>query len=179
MMTLWVLLICAILLSFERLTYYFVSHNPEKWRQLCGEGALARLGGPVDALRRLFYIFKVLQLSLFFFWCMLYGQTLLPLPTAPLPALAFGATLIAFGLLMNFSVFSRLGKVGVFYGAQLGYSVPWINGFPFSLFRHPQYLGTLASIWGFFIVMRYPHGDWIYLPLLETVYYAWGARHEP
>ena len=35
------------------------------------------------------------------------------------------------------------------------------------------------SIWGFLIVMCFPHADWIYLPLLQTAYYAWGAYHEP
>ena len=34
------------------------------------------------------------------------------------------------------------------------------------------------SIWGFFLIMRFPHGDWFVLPALETVYYALGAYYE-
>jgi hypothetical protein len=34
------------------------------------------------------------------------------------------------------------------------------------------------SIWGFFVVMRFPNPDWIALPLLQTVYYVVGARLE-
>lgn len=45
--------------------------------------------------------------------------------------------------------------------------------------RHPQYVGAVLSIWGFFILLRYPEpDDWVTLPLLETAYYALGARFE-
>ena len=56
--------------------------------------------------------------------------------------------------------------------------VAWVRGLPFSLLKHPHYVGTLLSIWGFFVLMRFPHGDWIVLPLLETAYYAIGAYYE-
>jgi hypothetical protein len=32
----------------------------------------------------------------------------------------------------------------------------------------------LLSIWGFFVIMRFPHDDWILLPLLQTFYYVLG-----
>lgn len=174
-----IMLICALLLSFERATYYLASQHPRLWRRLCLRSRLALFSDPVKALENLFYGFKFLQLGVFWSWCSLMEHTLLPLPTAPVSGLFAGAGLIALGQLLNFSVFRRLGNVGVFYGAQFDYSVPWVSGFPFSLFRHPQYLGALLSIWGFFVVMRFPNIDWIYIPLLETVYYAWGAYHEP
>jgi methylene-fatty-acyl-phospholipid synthase len=53
--------------------------------------------------------------------------------------------------------------------------VRWTQGFPFSLFKHPQYVGTVLSIWGFFLVARYPQDDWWLLPALETIYYGIGA----
>ncbi|PAV25185.1 phospholipid methyltransferase [Tamilnaduibacter salinus] len=173
------LMLCAVLLSVERLTYYFVSHHPDTWERVCHRRPLSALGGPVNALNTLFYGFKIIQLGVFWGWCMVFGDTLFPLPTAPLAILLLGGAMITFGLVLNASVFHRLGRVGVFYGAQLGHTIPWVHGFPFSLFKHPQYLGTLVSIWGFFLVMRYPHDDWLYLPLLQTLYYAWGAYHEP
>jgi methylene-fatty-acyl-phospholipid synthase len=44
---------------------------------------------------------------------------------------------------------------------------------PYSIIRNT--LETLASIWGFFISMRFPCHDWYLLPALETVYYGIGA----
>ena len=92
--------------------------------------------------------------------------------------LGLGGAMIIIGQILNISVFYRLGKVGVFYGNILGYELPWCREFPFSWLKHPQYVGTVLSIWGFFLVMRFPHEDWYLLPSLETVYYAFGAYCE-
>ncbi len=89
-----------------------------------------------------------------------------------------GGALIVTGQVLNVSVFYRLGEVGVFYGNRFGYQIPWCNEFPFSLLKHPQYVGTLLSIWGFFLAMRFPHPDWCVLPMLETAYYSLGAYLE-
>jgi methylene-fatty-acyl-phospholipid synthase len=75
-------------------------------------------------------------------------------------------------------VFRRLGEVGVFYGNRFGYDVPWSEQFPFSVLKHPQYVGATLSIWGFFLMMRFPHNDWLMLPSLETVYYILGSYFE-
>ena len=92
--------------------------------------------------------------------------------------MAAGLVLILAGQVLNFSVFYRLGKIGAYYGVRFGHEVPWCRDFPFSLLKHPQYIGAVMSIWGFFLVMRFPHGDWFGLPALETVYYALGAYCE-
>ena len=76
------------------------------------------------------------------------------------------------------SVLYRLGKVGVFYGNKFGHAIPWCRAFPFSLLKHPQYVGAVLTIWGFFLVMRFPHDDWYLLPTLETVYYVLGTYFE-
>ena len=86
--------------------------------------------------------------------------------------------LIAAGQTLNVSVFRALGKTGVFYGNRLGQPVPWKRTFPFTWFEHPQYLGTVLTIWGFFVLMRFPAHDWLFVPVLETVYYAVGAYFE-
>ena len=93
-------------------------------------------------------------------------------------ALALGAVLIAVGQCLNVAVFYRLGATGVFYGDRFGRRVPWVRGFPFSVLAHPQYVGAVATIWGLFLAIRFPHPDWVALPLLETLYYAVGARFE-
>jgi methylene-fatty-acyl-phospholipid synthase len=93
-------------------------------------------------------------------------------------SLVVGGALIVVGQSLNLSVFYRLGRVGVFYGNRFGYEISWRREFPFSLLQHPQYVGTVLSIWGFFLVLRFPHDDWYLLPTLETVYYAVGAYFE-
>ena len=72
-------------------------------------------------------------------------------------------------------MFAKLGATGVFYGNRFGHDVRWRYGFPFSWFRHPQYVGTVATIWGVFLALRWPDPDWIVLPLIETAYYVAGA----
>ena len=52
--------------------------------------------------------------------------------------------------------------------------MPRCRAFPFSLLAHPQYVGTLLTIWGGFMLVRFSHEDWWALPLLETVYYLGG-----
>ena len=52
------------------------------------------------------------------------------------------------------------------------------QAFPFSWLRHPQYVGTVLTIWGLFLTVRFPHDDWYVLPVLETVYYAVEAYFE-
>ncbi len=168
-------LLAAALLSLERICYVWVWRFPESFRTLC-RGALAGiLGQPVDALRRIFYGFKILQLLVFVGWCYRYGDgTLLPASESLVPLVA-GMALVAIGQVFNLGVFFRLGNHGVFYGNRFGFEIPWNEAFPFSLLKHPQYVGAVLSIWGFFIAMRFPRADWYLLPSLETVYYFLGA----
>jgi methylene-fatty-acyl-phospholipid synthase len=118
---------------------------------------MASLGEPVQVLEKLFYCFKGIQITVFLGWCYFYGKGCL-LPASGIGCW-LGAALIVMGQGLNLSVFYRLEKIGVFYGKKLGYEVPWCQRFPFSVLTHPQYVGTLLSIWGFFLVMRFPHGD--------------------
>lgn len=169
-------LFAAVLLSFERICYVYIWHFPDSFRLSCKHPAVA--WEPVDVLKKLFYCFKGIQFSVFFGWCYFYGNgSLLPL-SGGVFSLGAGVALIVAGQILNLSVFYRLGKVGVFYGNKFGHNVSWCRGFPFSFLKHPQYVGALLSIWGFFLVMRFPHGDWYVLPALETGYYVWGAYLE-
>lgn len=174
----WVFLAAAVLLSLERICYLWIWRRPAAFRYWCARPTWARLGEPVDVLCVLFCAFKVLQVSVFLFWCLTYGNgSLLPTPAEPI-YLVFGSALMIGGQILNVAVFYRLGKVGVFYGNKLGHRVAWSRKFPFSCLAHPQYLGALLSIWGLFMLMRAPNDDWFILPLLETVYYTAGAYWE-
>ena len=168
----------AVLLSLERLCYVWIWQAPEDFRAWCDHPAVAYIGKPVDVLQQLFYGFKVIQVAVFVGWCYVYGHgSLWPLGGQAW-SLGCGGVLLVVGQILNVSVFYQLGKVGVFYGNKLGYEMPWCRAFPFSWLTHPQYVGTVLSIWGFFLVMRFPHDDWYLLPSLETVYYALGVYFE-
>lgn len=177
-MTVWLLLLAAAFLSLERICYVYISRAPERFLRFCNRPAAVYFGGPVDVLRTLFYAFKGLQFAVFLGWCYVHGHgSLSPAGRGILP-LAIGGALIVAGQILNCGVFYRLGTVGVFYGNKLGCDIPWSRAFPFSWFKHPQYVGTVWSIWGVFLIMRFPHSDWSILPTLETVYYVLGAYFE-
>lgn len=126
----------------------------------------------------MFYVFKAIQVGVLLGWCIWFGASWIPWPTAPAAAIVVGVFLVAIGQVLNFSVMWRLGSAGVFYGNRFGRDVAWQTGFPFSFVAHPQYLGALLSVWGFMLAMRYPNADWLVLPLVSTVYYGLGARLE-
>jgi phosphatidyl-N-methylethanolamine N-methyltransferase len=137
---------------------------------------LAGIAGQTPVLlQRLFYMFKAIQVLTFAGWCYYFARGPLESVRQSLAPSTIGAMLLIFGQTLNWTVFYRLGTSGVFYGNRFGYEIPWCYDFPFSLFDHPQYLGSLASIWGFFIVGRFPYPDWYLLPVVETVYYSLGA----
>ncbi len=170
-------LAAAALLSLERIAYVWVWRQPDGFRTACHRLAPRSPDGPVTVLRRLFYTFKGVQVAVFAGWCYVYGGGTL-WPSAEGPWLALGLSLICGGQLLNWSVFRRLGDAGVFYGNRFGYDVPWSTAFPFSVLDHPQYVGAVMSIWGLFLIARFPNPDWYVLPAVETVYYVVGSYLE-
>jgi len=170
-MLIWMTLAAALLLSIERMVYVLIWRHPEGFAERCRRRPWTGLGEPVDVLQALFVVFKIIQIGVFVAWWSLLAESFPPWPTARGVALVGALTLIVAGQTLNFAVFWRLGKVGVFYGNKLGHQVAWVRGFPFSLVRHPQYVGTVISIWGAFLLMRYPHPDWLILPAMQTLYY--------
>lgn len=166
------LLVAAALLSVERLTYIAVWNRPGWFQDVC-----RRFGSPVDVLAWLFVLFKLVQLTVFVGWCLVHGGSLLPQGRSA-GVLAVAVALLVAGQTLNVSVFRALGRTGVFYGARFGHYVPWRLTFPFSWLDHPQYIGALLTIWGFFVLTRYPAPDWPVLPVLETLFYASVARVE-
>jgi methylene-fatty-acyl-phospholipid synthase len=169
------LMVAAVLLSLERLFYLWAWNQPEQLAAWCGRQGI---GAPVVVLERACMFFKLLQVSVFIWWCTLHGSELM-WPEAGGPyARIIGGALMLVGQFLNASVFRRLGRVGVFYGTRFGHRVRWSTEFPFSVLKHPQYVGALLSIWGFFLLVRFPHEDWFLLPVLETLYYSVGAYLE-
>jgi len=177
-MSLRIFLAAAALLSLERICYIWVWHFPESFRGFCARPLVASFGEPVAVLRRLFYCFKAVQIAVFAGWCYYNGYgAFSPLAGGTLAQVAGGALIVG-GQILNFSVFYRLGSVGVFYGNRYGYEIPWCSGFPFSLLKHPQYVGTVFSVWGLFLAIGFRSHNWFILPSLETIYYVLGACFE-
>lgn len=175
-MTFWLLLIAAFLLGIERACYVWITRAPGSFRRWCARPPVARLGESVAVVRALFIAFKGLQALVFAGWCLALGDGS-PAPREGV-ALGLGCLLMLAGQILSSLVFYRLGRVGIFFGDRLGHAVPWCRAFPFSVLRHPQYVGTVMTIWGFFLVARFPHDDWALLPALETIYYVVGASLE-
>jgi methylene-fatty-acyl-phospholipid synthase len=164
------LAVAMVLLSLERLFYLWVWNRPQQFAAWCDEI------DPIDALEIAMIGFKVMQLAVFISWCVPFAGSGLRTNEAAAPVA--GILLIGVGQSLNYAVFHRLGRVGVFYGNRFGRPTIWCTRFPFSVLRHPQYLGASLSIWGFFLLFRFPHDDWFVLPAVETIYYAAGAYLE-
>ncbi|MGH7375764.1 MAG: hypothetical protein ACREJY_16230, partial [Candidatus Rokuibacteriota bacterium] len=60
-MSLWLLLIAALLLGVERACYVWIARVPRSFRRWCARPPVACLGEPVAVVRALFIGFKVLQ----------------------------------------------------------------------------------------------------------------------
>ena len=58
--------------------------------------------------------------------------------------------LIGCGQILNGLAFYRLGERGIFYGNKFGQGVVWVTAFPFNVFSHPQYLGAILTLIGFY-----------------------------
>ena len=76
--------------------------------------------------------------------------------TSPIAALnVAGVLLIAIGQWLNFLVYMRLGRAGVYYGYEYGLVASdrtISEGFPFKQLHHPQYVGcmlTILGLWAF------------------------------
>ena len=169
------LLAAAALLSLERVCYAWIARAPATFRRLCQGSGIVGPGGSVAAVAVLFGTFKILQLSVFVAWSYVHGHGRLWPTDASAPALGLGAALLVAGQILSVSVFYRLGWTGAFFGDRFGVAASWCRAFPFTWFAHPQYVGAVLSIWGLFLVMRFPHRDWLALPVVETVYYTAGA----
>ena len=101
----------------------------------------------VDALANLFIVFKALQVTIFLGWCLYFGDGRLLSPDRPMPALAVGT-----GWWSPAKPSTPPCSPGSAPPAcsteTVSATVRWRSGFPFSWFRPPHNVGTVATIWG-------------------------------
>ncbi|WIA15070.1 hypothetical protein OEZ85_001768 [Tetradesmus obliquus] len=125
---------------------------------------------PVDAFATAGLIGKLLQFSVILLWfaslrrsglCLDLAAISLPQWLAFLLLACYGQSLnvgifqwLAFLLLacygqsLNVGIFQAIGHDGVYYGFKLGKVIPWVNGWPFDSVSHPQYVGSVLTVWG-------------------------------
>lgn len=77
---------------------------------------------------------------------------------------------------LNIAIYRAIGKAGVYYGYRLGVKVPWVTGFPFSVFPHPQYFGVCCCVLGvnaFCATPLHVSAGWFNLTFLQVIYYIY------
>lgn len=57
------------------------------------------------------------------------------------------------GQALNTGIYNAIGHAGVYYGFKLGKKVPWVTGFPFNVVSHPQYVGSVLTVWAMAILL--------------------------
>mmetsp|Transcript_16035 Transcript_16035/g.28498 ORF Transcript_16035/g.28498 Transcript_16035/m.28498 type:complete len:282 (-) Transcript_16035:365-1210(-) len=182
--------ITAAMLSTPHVFYFFTWTNAKTfhWMTKC-------LGEPYKVFAKLGHLIKLFQavVTLVYFMgedrckamvsdpkefaqeTLVYAQSLNSFQAL------LGLELLALGQLFNMAVYSQIGEAGVYYGCRLGQDVPWVYGFPFSTVPHPQYLGTVLSIFGLAVLLCTPAAVslGIYgMTGVMTIYYAFSSYVE-
>ena len=70
-----------------------------------------------------------------------------------------GLVLFLGGQILNAGAYKAIGANGIYYGFKLGKHVPWCHDWPFGgplSVPHPQYTGSVMSIWGALFVICSP-----------------------
>eukprot|EP00928_Gymnodinium_smaydae_P081714 TRINITY_DN6518_c0_g1_i3.p1 TRINITY_DN6518_c0_g1~~TRINITY_DN6518_c0_g1_i3.p1 ORF type:complete len:223 (-),score=53.97 TRINITY_DN6518_c0_g1_i3:505-1110(-) len=164
------------LLGIERFLYGYIYHFPELFKGNCKSGVLANLlkkaeGKYFQVAKDLGIYIKVFQFGVIGFDLLFRFST----PVLSTGLLAAGFLLLMVGQILNAAVFNAIGVIGVYYGNQFGYEVPWCDGFPYNLgISDPQYWGVVLTVWGFYL-MSAPDGNifggHFLVPWLETFWY--------
>ncbi|MGE0449005.1 MAG: methyltransferase [Vicinamibacterales bacterium] len=174
----WLLLVAALALAPERIAYIWISRQPARFARLIERVRPAGHANPMRAVGHLFVGFKIVQACVIVGWLQWHAAgAFLRTVNVGWPAV-LGGMLVAGGQYLNLRVFRLLGFDGVFYGNRFGLRLPRCEAFPFSAIAHPQYFGACLSIWGIFLLARFPHADWFAIPAIESVLYAVSARLE-
>lgn len=121
----------AVLLPF--LYYWYLYRYPSRWVTRCGPNV-----DPSVRMAQVSSLLKLLQIAA------VASQSVWRTP--PWYCLAAIIT----GQFLNLRVYQLLGTTGVYYGSRFGAAprVPWVTAFPFSVVKHPQYVGAILTLLG-------------------------------
>lgn len=180
-------LLCIAVLSLPYIMFYFIWKRPRSWMGLCRGAACAGFGATdgeraVGVFAFMGMALKVVQFAaVLVWWCGVAGTgiraglgdlaSVVLATTAPRAVAA--AALMGAGQALNGAVYAHLGSDGVYYGFKLGRTVPWCHAFPFNTgLRHPQYVGSVLSIWSMVIMLMTPANAGV-----ATVGLAWSFQY--
>ena len=173
----WPLLVAALLLSPERICYVWIARYPQAFRRVCRTPAVAWIGDPIVVVAVLFGFFKIVQFLVFLWWLYLHapGGIWPPIPAPPCSRRPGSSPWSA-----RFSTSACSTGWARSACSSATDSGTWCRGEATS--RCPgwrtKYVGTVLTIWGGFLIARFPNPDRYLLPLVETVFYAVGAHLE-
>ena len=174
------------ILVAPHVVYSFLWWFPRKWVRLCKyfEELITNYSlitskfkvHPSHVVGFLGHLMKLTQAWYLF----RFRHVVLPKPVHPSrwldirPYTLANLCLLGAGQTLNASVYRNLGTVGVYYGKQFGYPVPWVHGFPFQLgdylyVPHPQYTGAILTILSMPHLFRLP---WKYALVWVASYLA-------
>jgi len=162
-------------LSLERICYTIVWTRSKDFLRFCKMPPMCYLGSPVDVVVSMFFVNKCLQISVPLAWYFNHGQ---PPALADISNYQWVTAVQCFfiGQLFNYSIYQAIGKNGVYYGARLGATIPWCEGYPFNVVPHPQYAGVVLSIYGLAVVLAtqaHVAQGWFGMFAAQVVYYSY------
>jgi len=124
----------------------------------------------------------VLQFAMVALWlsCVMPRGLCINLGMVGLPQWLATLALFGYGQSLNAGIFAAIGKVGVYYGFKLGHKVPWVNGWPFDSVSHPQYVGSVLSVWALIALVwgQAPTSGLLVLGSYWTALYVVTGVHE-
>ena len=141
-------LTCA-LISSSTVLYSFIWKNPSRWASLVG-----KQNNPSTVLSYVSFVLKILQFTSCFLLATKnlphFGlQTFIHKASTNVISSLCCSLLFLLGQILNLSVYYKLTRQGVYYGAVLGYKIKWVNEFPYIISGYtipdPQYIGCMIA----------------------------------
>jgi len=143
------LFVTCALISSSTVLYSFIWKNPSRWASLVG-----KQNNPSTVLYYISFVLKILQFSS----CFILATKNLPhfgahnfihKASTNVVSSVFLSLLFLLGQVLNLSVYYKLTRQGVYYGALLGYKIKWVNEFPYVIAGYsvpdPQYVGCMIA----------------------------------
>jgi methylene-fatty-acyl-phospholipid synthase len=130
-------------IASPHILYAAIWYLPEIWRAQFGRES-------VQVFAHVATAGKVLQFTAAYLWLETHSgsYTFFSITRVPLLVWPVCLTMVGIGQVLNVAIYNAIGRAGVYYGFKLGSPVPWHTGFPFNVVSHPQYVGSVLTVWG-------------------------------
>lgn len=127
------LLTLLLFSSLPHFLFFHVYKNPINFRNLCHKYKL-------DCIYTQYIVCMICRFVSMLLFILSYGTYV----TLNL----FGILMAIIGYSLILYVWNALGNKGLFYGKEMGFSLPWINSMIFRYIKHPQYIGAIIFYQG-------------------------------